>query len=59
MLSPLVPALVCVVVLCPLQAVSYGADPKWVSNDVVQEYDGRIHLNLPGSCTLMLVQQQD
>lgn len=35
----------------------YGGDPKWVSNDVVDEYDGRIYVNLPPACTLMLVQQ--
>jgi hypothetical protein len=40
-----------------LQDVAYGGDPKWISNDVVTEYDGKIHLSLPASCTLMLVQQ--
>uniref|UniRef100_A0A383W668 1,4-alpha-glucan branching enzyme n=1 Tax=Tetradesmus obliquus TaxID=3088 RepID=A0A383W668_TETOB len=39
------------------QDVQYGGDPKWVSNDIVAEYDGKIYLNLPPSCTLMLVQQ--
>lgn len=39
------------------QDPAYGGDPSWLSNDVVQEYDGRIYLNLPASCTLMLVQQ--
>ena len=41
----------------PSQDPEYGGDASWVSNDVVQEYDGRIYLNLPASCTLMLVQQ--
>lgn len=39
------------------QDPAYGGDPAWVSNGVVPEHDGRIFLNLPASCTLMLVQQ--
>ena len=41
----------------PPQDSAYGGDPQWRSNDVVQEYDGRIYLSLPPSCTLVLVQQ--
>ena len=43
--------------LSPPQAPEYGGDPKWVSNDVVPVHDGRIYINLPASCTLMLVEQ--
>lgn len=39
------------------QDTAYGGAATWVSNDVVGEYDGRIYINLPASCTLMLVQQ--
>lgn len=41
----------------PAQDAEYGGAPTWVSNDEVAEYDGRIYLNLPASCTLVLVQQ--
>lgn len=41
----------------PFQDPKYGGDPTWVSNDVVPVHEGRIHLNLPASCTLMLAQQ--
>lgn len=42
----------------PLQDPAYGGDPAWLTNDVVPEYDGRIFINLPAACTLMLIQQQ-
>lgn len=41
-----------------LQDAAYGGDATWISNDVVQEYDGRIYINVPAACTLLLVQEQ-
>lgn len=43
---------------CATQDTAYGGNPEWISNDVVAENDGRIYINLPAACTLMLVQQQ-
>jgi hypothetical protein len=40
------------------QDTVYGGDSSWISNDVVTQHEGRIYLNLPAACTLMLVQQQ-
>lgn len=39
------------------QDAKYGGSPTWVSNDVVTAHDGKIWINLPAQCTIMLVQQ--
>ena len=42
----------------PVHAQAFKPDLTWLACvPCLQEYDGRIYLNVPASCTLMLVQE--